>query len=261
MMEKNISGISLLTFPFLEEYGLFCGFTCREKGFSLSPYDSLNLAYHVGDDRETVAKNRDLILKNIFGVDKGCLYSVQQVHGKDIIEVREDATDRNGYIPEDADGLMTGARGIPIMVMGADCIMMVFADIINRAVCAVHAGWRGTLEGIAAAALKGFSNRFGSSIESIMAFIGPGIRDCCYQVGGDLAEKFAGGGTGDDSIVTRKGKKFLDLVQINRRQALDLGIPPGNIYDTGICTCCSSNYFSHRRDGTTGRQAAIAMVY
>lgn len=261
MKEKKISGVSFLTFPSLDEYGLFCGFTSRKKGFSSSPYDSLNLAYHVGDERENVKKNRGLLLKKILKTDGSPLYSAHQVHGKDMIEVREDTIIKEGDIPEDADALMTGSCKTPIMVMGADCIIMAFADIVNRAVCTVHAGWKGTRDRITSAALTAFSMRFGSSSDSIRVFIGPGIRECCYQVGDDRAAEFAGKDNKCAGVATRRGKIFLDLALHNHRQALDLGIPPENIFDTGICTCCSSDYFSYRRDGITGRQAAVAMVY
>ena len=259
MEEKKISGLSFLAFSFLDRYGLFCGFTSRNTGFSQSPYDSLNLAYHVGDDRETVKKNRRLLLKKILDLD-GCLYSARQVHGNNMIEVREDTKHLDGDIQQDADGLMTGCNDLPVMVMGADCMLMVFADIKKRAVCAVHAGWKGTQKSMAAGALETFSTRFGSSRDSIMVFIGPGIRQCCYEVGDDLALGFAGKKYAGGSIASRNGRRFLDLAGLNRRQALDFGIPAENIFDTGACTCCSSQYFSYRREKVTGRQAAVAMV-
>jgi polyphenol oxidase len=260
MEEKKISGLSFLAFPFLGRYGLFCGFTSRNTGFSQSPYDSLNLAYHVGDDRETVGRNRRILLKKILNLE-GCLYSARQVHGNSVIEVRENIKHLDGDIGQDADGLMTGCIDVPVMVMGADCMLMVFADIKKRAVCAVHAGWKGTQEGMAARALETFSTRFGSGRDSIMVFIGPGIRQCCYEVGDDLVLGFAGKKGAGGSITCRSGRRFLDLAGLNRRQAQDFGILPENIFDTGICTCCSSQYFSYRREKVTGRQAAVAMVY
>jgi YfiH family protein len=259
--EKNISRLSFLTFPFLQKFHIFCGFTSRNSGYSKKPYDSLNLAYHVGDDRDLVRRNRQLVLKNLPGTGKEYLFSARQVHGHNIIYIKKDITHIDGDILEDSDGIMTDQQEVPVMVLGADCMLMLLADIKNRAVCAVHAGWKGTLEMIIVKALGMFQERFGSREDEMYLFIGPGIRNCCYEIGDDLADSFISRFGDRAHLVDKKKKKYLDLAGLNLEQARDFGIPENNILDTGICTSCDSGYFSYRKSRLTGRQAAIAMVY
>jgi YfiH family protein len=258
--EKNISGSAYLTFPFLEKYGLFCSFTSRAKGYSKKPYSSLNLAFNVGDDRDIVKRNRQLVLKRLLKKNTGYLYSAHQVHGNNIIYVAEEIDHKDGDLEIEADGLITDRKNLPIMVMGADCNLIIFADIKNKAVCAVHAGWKGTLSGIAIKVLKEFSGKFGARQDNIMIFMGPCIRKCCYEVDSDLADRFNGKFGRGSHLLLKKNKVYLDLAGLNRKQIIDWGIPAGNIIDTGVCTGCNSNYYSFRNEKVTGRQAAIAMV-
>jgi YfiH family protein len=258
--EKNISGLSFLTFPFMEKYGLFCYFTSRYKGYSAKPYRSLNLAYHVGDDKNAVKKNRQLVLEKLLKKNNGYLYSACQVHENNILHIKEGMDHTDGSIDIEADALMTGHNNTPVMVMGADCTLIILADIRNRAVCTVHAGWKGTLNGILTVALEVFSGKFGSGTGEIMVFIGPCIRQCCYEIGTSLAESFTEKFGRGNYLSSKKRKAYLDLAGLNRRQALDSGIAPGNIIDTGICTACNNKYYSYRKEKITGRQAAVAMV-
>ena len=258
--EKIISGTAFLTFPFMEQYGLFCGFTSRAKGFSKKPYDSLNLAFHVGDKRDAVIKNRQLVLEKLLKGNSRFLYSARQVHGDHIIYVTGEIGHNDGDIGIDADGLMTDRKNIPVMVMGADCNLIILADIKNRAVCTVHAGWKGTLNGIVIKALKALRKKFGSGPDDIMIFIGPCIRQCCYEVDSDLAGRFSGRFGRGSYLISREEKLYLDLAGLNRKHVIDSGIPAGNIKDTGTCTGCNGKYYSYRKDKVTGRQAAIAMV-
>ena len=259
--KKKNSGLSFISFPFLEEFNIFCGFTSRYEGYSKKPYDSLNLAYHVGEKRKIVRKNRMLILRDMLNMDSGHLFSARQVHGNDVIYVSQDIGHRDGDIPLDADALMTDVKNTPVMVMGADCSLILMADIRKKAVCAVHAGWKGTLNGITLNVLKLFCRRFGSSIRDIYVFIGPGIRQCCYEIDNRIAQRFIDI-RGDSSFMDiRDGRTYLDLVGSNLSQLSSSGILEDNIFDTGICTGCNTCYYSFRRDGITGRHAGIAMVF
>ena len=258
---KNISGVSYISFPFLNEYNIFCGFTSRDGGYSLGPYSSLNMAYHVGESRELVKKNRELVLREVLGCQADHIFSARQVHGSSILYVGKNIKHRDGDIREDADVLMTDERNMPLMVMGADCTLILAADTVSKAVCAVHAGWKGTLNRIVIPALQEFCSRFHSKTGDINVFLGPCIRQCCYQIdkmlAADFTDRFGEGGyltAGEDSC-------YLDLAGINKGLLRGFGIREENIFDTGICTCCSSNYYSYRRQGVTGRQAAIAMLF
>jgi YfiH family protein len=258
--EKNISGSAFLTFPFMEQYGLFCCFTSRAKGYSKKPYDFLNLAYHVGDERDAVKRNRQLVLEKLLKKSSGYLFSVRQVHGDRIINVTEGIDHADGDIGEEADGLMTDHKNIPIMVMGADCSLIIIADIKHKAVCTVHSGWKGTLNGIAEKALKGLSGKFGSGPDNIKVFLGPCIRQCCYEIDNSLADRFIKRFGKSSYILSKNEKAYLDLAGLNRKLVIDSGILAENIIDTGVCTGCNDKYFSYRKEKVTGRQAAIAMV-
>ena len=259
--KKKKAGPSFISFPFLDEFNIFCGFTSRHEGYSKKPYDSLNLAYHVGEKREIVRKNRMLVLQEMLRMDSGYIYSARQVHGNNIIYVNQDIGHKDGDIPQDADGLMTDIRNIPVMVMGADCSLILMADIKKKAVCSVHAGWKGALNGITPNALKLFCGRFGSSTGDIYVFVGPGIRQCCYQIDSQVFERFKKSWGDSRFLDMKNGRTYLDLVGFNLNQLKSLGIPEHNIFDTEICTGCNMDYYSFRRDRVTGRQAAIAMLF
>lgn len=258
--KKFIEGPSLLTFSFLKRHNIFCGFTSRAGGYSERPYNFLNLAYHVGDKWNTVRKNRQLILKNILDLRSEYIYSAQQVHGNNIIFIGKDTGHKDGAIPEEADCLMTNLTNTPIMVMGADCNLILIADIGKRAVCAVHAGWRGTFNKILEDSLAVFCNRFDSKKKEVYVFLGPSIRGCCYNIDGALAGKFIKRFGEGKYLIDRERGPFLDLAELNLIQLKSFGIPENNIYDSGICTGCDRQYYSYRRESHTGRQAAIAMV-
>jgi len=252
---------AILTFPFLNRYHLFCGFTSKDSGYSQGPYNSLNLAYHVGESQEMVKKNRDLVIKEVLHLDPGYIYSARQVHGDDILYVGKKMKHKDGDIQEDADCLMTDQRSVPVMVMGADCSLFLMVDIKKRVVSAVHAGWKGTLSGIAIKALKIFIKRFGSKNNDINIFIGPGIRQCCYEIDKEMAGYFLDEFGSGRYLKSRKNSYYLDLVGLNLSQLKGEGVPEKNFFDTGRCTCCNDDYYSYRRDGVTGRQAAIALIY
>lgn len=160
--------------------------------------------------------------------------TVHQVHGASVTEV-----DRAGD-HGDADGLVTEIPGLPLAVFTADCLGIV----IHRPgrVAVVHAGWRGVNAGVVEAAVAGFGQ-----VESV--HIGPHIRSCCFEVGPEVAELF-----GDDLSTTSWGTTSVDLASAVRRR---LPVAP-EVVDH--CTRCGDDSFSHRRDGTQARMAAIGWL-
>lgn len=258
--KKLIEGMSLLTFPFLSRYNIFCAFTSRTGGYSRQQFESLNLAYHIGDDRDVVRKNRQLIIKNNLNTEAEYIYSVLQIHGNNIVFIDRDIGHRDGAIPEEADCIMTCLENKPIMVMGADCALILIADIGKRAVCAVHAGWKGTYNKILGESLAVFYDRFDSKKKDIHIFIGPCIRGCCYNIDSGLADEFRRKFGDGKYLFDREDGPFLDIVELNMIQIRDFGIPEDNVYDSRICTGCDRDYYSYRREGLTGRHGAIAAI-
>jgi polyphenol oxidase len=138
----------------------------------------------------------------------------------------------------DGDALLESAPGHLVAVKTADCIPILLADEEHRAVAAVHAGWRGTAAGIAQSAVRAMGEEFSTDPRRLHAAIGPGIGKCCYKVGAEVAAKFG-----------ETGPCHIDLVEINRRQLIEAGIPDAQICAAGLCTNCGADDFhSYRRD-------------
>jgi len=138
----------------------------------------------------------------------------------------------------EGDALVTALAGVPVSVRTADCYPILLADARNHAVAAVHAGWRGTAARIALRALEEMHRLYGTEAADVYAAIGPGIGECCYEVGADVARQFG-----------RQQAGHIDLAAINRRQLLDAGVAEPRIDVLGGCTKCDSRLFhSYRRD-------------
>lgn len=161
------------------------------------------------------------------------LATLHQVHSADCIA----AAGRSGQLGR-GDCLLEDRPGAVVAVKTADCIPILLADGRNRAVAAVHAGWRGAAARIAGRAVEAMGGRFGTRPEDLHAAIGPGIGACCYEVGADVAAQFG-----------QAGRRRLDLPAINRQQLLEIGIPEARIYVSSLCTMCRPDEFhSYRRD-------------
>jgi len=138
----------------------------------------------------------------------------------------------------DGDALLENTPGHLVAVKTADCIPILLVDEEHRAVAAVHAGWRGTVAGIAPSAVRAMGKEFGAGPRHLHAAIGPGIGKCCYEVGAEVASRFG-----------ETGPCHIDLVEANRRQLIDAGIPESSIYAANLCTKCGvGDFHSYRRD-------------
>jgi polyphenol oxidase len=181
------------------------------------------------------------------------LATLHQIHSDTVVA----AAGRSGCLG-DGDALVENTPGSLVAVKTADCIPLLLVDPANRAVAAVHAGWRGTARKITARAITEMEKLFGTRPAALHVAIGPGIGPCCYQVGPEVAAQFAG----HDSAVRNSAHGiFLDLGDINRRQASACGVDPARIYLAGICTMCDQDFFSYRRDRShAGRMLSVVGV-
>jgi purine-nucleoside/S-methyl-5'-thioadenosine phosphorylase / adenosine deaminase len=181
------------------------------------------------------------------------LATLHQIHSGTVVE----AGGRSGCLG-DGDALLENTPGALVAVKTADCIPVLIVDPLNRAVAAVHAGWRGAVQKIAALAIAEMQRKFSSRAEDLHAAIGPGIGKCCYEVGPGVAAQFReyAPAVGD---LTRPA--YLDLPAINQRQIADSGVPSSHIYTAGLCTRCNQEFHSYRRDKEqAGRMLSVVGI-
>ncbi len=178
----------------------------------------------------------------------GNLATLRQVHSTVCVA----GGGRSGCLGE-GDALVENIPGRLVGVKTADCLPILLADARLRAVAAVHAGWRGTVNGIARRAVEAMGQQFGTRPQDIHAAIGPGILECCFEVGPEVAAQFG---------VAAAGPVKIDLVAPNRAQLTDAGVPANQIYAAHRCTMCGVEEFhSYRRDREqSGRMLSVIGV-
>jgi YfiH family protein len=279
---------SILTVPALSRFPwLVHAFSTRQGGFSKAyGGHSLNLGFTKNDSRATVERNRAALERNVGAVTGKKLWpliTLRQIHSDLIHCVSKPPQDQLV-----GDGLITDSPGILLAIQTADCLPVVLVDTKRRAVGVFHAGWRGTVKRIVEKGVGEMRGCFGTRPKDVKAAIGPGIHGCCYQVGEEVRVNFesqfaytaelfrevkesdpvrekypllflTARAPGHSELPTNI---FLDLVEANRRQLMDAGVSPGNIYASPLCTSCRTDLlFSHRAEkGVTGRMMAVAGI-
>jgi YfiH family protein len=231
------------------------GVFTRLGGYSQPPWDSLNTGHTVGDDLEAVRANHELIFEAL-GVHREDVVSPRQVHGTSVRVV--DGRDKGQVCPE-TDALVTVTPGVVLMLRFADCVPVLLFDPIQGVVGLAHAGWRGTVAGMARSAVQAMVNDLGCLPADILAGVGPSIGPCCYEVGREVVDATRRAFADVDGLLMPRanGRWHLDLWAANRRQLADAGVQ--HIEVAGICTACHTDeWFSHRAErGKTGRMGAL----
>jgi len=223
--------------PDPEPEGARIWFFTRRGGVSRSPYDSLNVSRKVGDDPAAVDENLSLIRE---AMGRRASAWVRQVAGDTVVRVAD-----AGFAGE-ADAMVTSSEDLCLAVAVADCVPV--ALVGERGVGIVHSGWRGTLSGVAGKAVREMGEA------SVRAYIGPCIRDCCYEVSEELAGKFAlefGAGVVSGRRLSLPAAIRTDL----EREGVE------EVGDLGLCTGCRPDlFYSHRKQGPlTGRNLAAVV--
>ena len=224
--------------PGARRKGLIVAFSDRRGGTSSAPYDTLNLAARVGDNRDDVTANRKLV-GEAAGFDPDKLALTRQVHGAEVVDVPPGASGKVG----EGDVLVARKPGSVLGILTADCVPLILLG--DRGVAVVHAGWRGLVAGVIEAGV--------AAVQPVLAaWIGPGIRGCCYEVGPEVVDAFESRGLpiADDTHV--------DPAEAARFVLARSGV--GNLVASQHCTAHNPNYFSYRRDGLTGRQGAFVSI-
>ncbi len=169
------------------------------------------------------------------------LATVTQIHSADVLV----ADGRTGVLGP-ADAIVGHGSPMLLGIKTADCLPILLVDPVNRAIGAVHAGWRGTVAKIADKAIRKMCERFGSDPGKMHAAMGPGIGSCCFEIGNEVAEQF---GEYANAVLNRKPRPHLDLSKVNHRQLQLAGVPTSQIYDSGQCTMCRvDDFYSHRKE-------------
>jgi YfiH family protein len=221
-VEKN----GLLTEPRMTALGIKHGFTTRRSGNMKSP-----------ENRKTAA------------VELGMAepFTLKQVHGTII----HDAVASNAGL--DGDGWLVSTPGIAVAVYTADCVPLFVWSDDGKAAGVFHAGWRGTSQNMAKAAVAAFRDRLGISASRLSAAAGAHAGPCCYKVGSELEKEFR-----SSAFVRRDGEIYLDLAAETRRQLLEAGLHDAAIAVTAPCTISNpDDYFSFRRDKQDARLLAL----
>jgi hypothetical protein len=248
-----------------ERHGLVVAFSGRCGGVSESPYESLNLAGHVGDVSDRVNENRRRLLAAL-GVEglRHRLITAEQVHGAELAAVRDADAGSGAFVERGrppvagTDALMTGETGLPLMLLYADCVPIVVVAPTAPLVAVVHAGWRGALAGLPGTVARSVAAAGGIPAEGLVAYVGPHICAGHYEVGDELVSQFVNRwGT-----VAEAEPGYLDLGAVVSADLSSAGVSVENICRLGLCTAeATDTLFSYRASsGITGRHAAVAVI-
>lgn len=225
--------------------------TTRAGGRSRPPYDTFNLADHVGDYPAAVAANRARLAAEL-GLDEQRITWMEQVHGRTVTVVDQPRT-----TPAPAtDALVTARDGLALVALVADCVPVLLGDPHAGVVAAVHAGRVGARVGVLAATLAAM-REVGADPERTEALLGPSICGACYEVPAAMAADVDAHLPGS-AATSRKGTPSLDLRAGLWRALVDEGV--GKIGVDPRCTVEDETLFSYRRQSTTGRIAAITWL-
>ena len=220
------------------------GFSTRVGGVSEGAYASLNLGLTTGDAPDNVQRNRRLLL-DAFGVDETQVCALQQVHGNTVVEAKP------SWHTIEADAAVTNEPDLLLVINTADCLPVLFYDPETRSIGAAHAGWRGTVQHIAAEVIGEMRERYGSSPSNIRVALGPCIQQAAYQVGEEVKNAFDENGFPSSVYkVDDEGRYRLDIPAANRFSLVNTGIKADHIHSLTDCTYSEpERFFSHRRDG------------
>lgn len=239
--------------------------TTRAAGVSTAPWDSLNLGTHVGDYPGNVRRNRQLLRQQL--PETLQLQWLNQVHGTRVANIRKGSSAPRR---KTADAAAVVDVGIAAVVMTADCLPVFFCDVDGVVAAAAHAGWRGLLDGVLENTIGALVDTGKVAPSQIMAWMGPAIAPCHFQVGNEVRAAFldhhaasAGSARSGELLNSafiacpnQPGKWMMDIYAVARQRMQASGV--SQVFGGGLCTVCDSQrFFSYRRDGITGRMASL----
>lgn len=219
-------------------------------GVSRAPFDAFNLGDRCGDTAAAVISNRAALCRIAQLPAAPCW--LRQVHGVDV--QRFDAACESAPV---ADAAVTAVAGVVLAILSADCLPVLLCADDGTEVAALHAGWRGLAQGVIEATLR----KMDTAPSRLLAWLGPAAGPDAYEVGTEVHEAFVAGSAraGSAFVPTRPGHWLADLPQLARQRLQDAGVE--RVYGGTECTLSQpAQFFSHRRDGPSGRMASLVWI-
>ena len=225
--------------------------------YSRKPVDFGGKALEAGG-RESLIESIESDFGYKFRAVKQC---TRQVHGDRVVIIDEQNLQKE---TGEADGLVTDLRGVALEIHTADCQSVFLYDPVRKVIGNVHSGWKGTVQKIAPKAAQIMTDHYGCDPRDIEIYINPSILGCCFEIEEDVVEQFrsivdVSKYCRKDRVINGRQKYYMDTAQINRDLLMQMGIPEGNIFLSGICTMCGrKEYHSYRGDHhVTGRNGSM----
>ena len=212
--------------------------------------NNFNMSFNVGDDRESVNKNRSAFF-NELGLNNENVAFQKQVHGDGIKIISE------GGNCGESDAMITSETGLGLGISSADCTAIFIYDTKNKIIAAVHSGWRGTSKKILEKTLSKLINEFKCNPENMICYLSPSISQINYEVGQEVAEYFD-----DKYLIPKNGKFLLDVASCNYDMLIKSGVKTNNIQKSKLCSYGYKTLLhSYRRDGEkSGRALGVISI-
>ena len=256
-----------------DRFPITIGDTYRHGGVSQEPYESLNLAFHVGDEPKYVRENRGIIAEYL-GVEPDRISCGNQVHGLKAVEITEDLVGAGAFGEDtaiaDCDAVFTKLPNVPLFLFTADCVAVGIYDAKHHAIATVHAGWRGAIGHLPVLTIEAMKAAYGTEFKDCYIYLGPSIGPESFEVDVELGKRFesAWRGMTDRSVADvvnypgdKLDKAYINLWNFIAEGLMVNGVPKENIAIGGTDTVTDKGCYSYRREsGKTGRMALFGML-
>lgn len=256
-----------------DRFPITIGDTYRHGGVSQEPYESLNLAFHVGDEPKYVRENRAIIAEYL-GVEPKRISCGNQVHGLKAVEITEALVGTGAFGEDtaiaDCDAVFTKLPNVPLFLFTADCVAVGIYDAKHHAIATVHAGWRGAIGHLPVLTIESMKEAYGTEFKDCYIYLGPSIGPESFEVDVELGKRFelAWHGMTDRSVADvvnypgdKLDKAYINLWNFIAEGLMVNGVSKENIAIGGTDTVTDKGCYSYRREsGKTGRMALFGML-
>ena len=256
-----------------DRFPITIGDTYCHGGVSQEPYESLNLAFHVGDKPQHIRENR-AIVANYLGVEPDRISCGNQVHGLKAVEITEELIGAGAFgedtAIDDCDAVFTKLPNVPLFLFTADCVAVGIYDAKHHAMATVHAGWRGAIGHLPVLTIEAMKEAYGTEFKDCYVYLGPSIGPESFEVDVELGKRFeiAWRGMTDRSVADivnypgcKLDKAYINLWNFIAEGLMVNGVPKENIAISGTDTVTDRDCYSYRREsGKTGRMALFGML-